>query len=370
MMTILYIATEITNSGGVNRTLSNKANYLTDTMKFQVHILSTNDETSTPFFDFSSQITFHFLPTKINSFPSFRRFKKDIQSSVTKINPDCVIITDNGIKGLFVRKWVPKNIPCIYELHADVDYFINHSYKGIKKHINRYFIKKNLPSFDKIILLKDDNLPDFVPKENQLIIPNPLPLQSSKHSQLNHRRAIAVGRIVALKGYHRMLKVWKEIILKYPDYMLDIYGASSDELDLTETIKALGLEKNVIIHPPVKNIQNKYLQADFLLHASYFEAFPMVFLEAMSCGLPIVCYSLTSLKLLIHNNNSLIGSTEKELVNYIFSLIENKNLQTKLAEGAINKANEYHINKIMPQWISLFENLTDNTLLTKKASKK
>ncbi|WP_277632600.1 glycosyltransferase [Avrilella dinanensis] len=360
MMTILYIATEVTNSGGVSRTLSNKINYLVEVMGYDIHILSTNDNTLTPFFDFSSKITIHYCPIRINNIFSFFTFKKYLKSSVKNINPDWVVVTDNGIKGLFIKKWIPKNIPCIYELHADADYFINHSYKGLKKHINRFLINRKLPLFDKIVLLKEDYLPEFFPKEKQMIIPNPLPFQPKEHSKLNNNRAIAVGRIVPLKGYERMLKVWKEVVQIYNDYILDIYGISTREIDIEKLIKSYGLENNVFVHNPTKNINEKYLKADFLLHTSYFEAFPMVFIEAMSYGLPIICFQLKNQNLLTHNQNALIASNERELADFITLFIENRNLQQELTEGAITKAEEYRIDKIMQQWKMLFDKRLEN----------
>src|SRR5690554_8137567 len=84
MKTILYITTEITNSGGVSRTLSNKINYLAEVMGYDIHILSTNDNTLHPFFDFSSKVTFHYCPVRVNSIYSFFKFKRSEERRVGK----------------------------------------------------------------------------------------------------------------------------------------------------------------------------------------------------------------------------------------------------------------------------------------------
>src|SRR5690606_35654155 len=151
MKTILYIASNITNSGGVSRVLSLKINYLVDKMNYNVHILSTNDKTSTPFFDFSSKVNFHYCPVRVNNISAFWNYKKYVQTTVNQINPDAIVVADNGIKSFFIKKWFPKNV-CIYELHSDFDYFVNHGYSGLKKRVNRFLIKKNLAFFDKIVL--------------------------------------------------------------------------------------------------------------------------------------------------------------------------------------------------------------------------
>src|SRR5690554_7183692 len=52
---------------------------------------------------FRSKVTFHYCPVRVNSIYSFFKFKKYIKSSVIKINPNGVVVADNGIKGLFIR---------------------------------------------------------------------------------------------------------------------------------------------------------------------------------------------------------------------------------------------------------------------------
>ena len=353
MKTILYIASNITNSGGVSRVLSLKTNYLVDKMNYSVHILSTNDETSTPFFDFSSKIIFHYCPVRVSNISAFWNYKKYIQATVNQINTDMIIVADNGIKSFFIKKWLPENI-CIYELHAEPSYFINGSYNGIKKYLNRFLIKSYLHLFDKIVLLDQSFSLDFIANEKRIVLPNPLTFDTETKSSLNNKKAIAVGRIVPLKGYERMLQAWKKVVTKYPEYVLEIYGENTTEYSLQELINRLDLEKHVQLIAPTLQIKKKYLQADFLLHASYSESFSMVFLEAMHCGLPIIGFDLENNNLAT-SQNVLFSVNETSYVKNVFEVIENKALANEMAKKGIKISEEYELSKIMNDWNDLFQ---------------
>ena len=58
-MKILYIAPDITDSGGIARVVSLKTNYLVTHLKYSINILSVNDCSSNRFYDFNTKIKWH-----------------------------------------------------------------------------------------------------------------------------------------------------------------------------------------------------------------------------------------------------------------------------------------------------------------------
>ena len=164
-MKILIIATNITNSGGVSKVTALKANYFSDELHYDVHIVSTNDKTQKPFYDFSKNVKFHFITTKSN-FLKLITFQSKLKQVIKSVSPDVIIVNDNGIKSMLVPNVVPKSIKCFYELHGDVEYFSELKAYKLKLSKLKKYAKKQLCKFDKIIALQSAERLDFIPKDS------------------------------------------------------------------------------------------------------------------------------------------------------------------------------------------------------------
>ena len=358
-MRLLYIATKISDSGGVSRVLSLKLNYLADVMENEVLIFSTNDASSETFFPFSSKIKIHYHAPSVNGITTLFSYKNAIQKQVRAFQPDCVVVADNGIKGLMIASWMPQNMPCVFELHASKNYFLTDGYQGWKKILHKQLVQLLLPSFDAIVTLQSNYRFNFISEKKQFVIANPVSFSTPLSGNLSHQKAIAVGRQVTLKGYERMLNVWKKVVAKHPTYQLEIYGAESEEISLEAILESLNLTQNVKIYQPVKQLMPQYLTSDFLVHASYSEAFPMVFLEAMQCGLPILYMDFGGIDFL-NENNSRGSADAQQFYASICDLIESPALRLKLGTQAKLTSDQYQLHKIMPQWVSLFKDVKNN----------
>ena len=92
---------------------------------------------------------------------------------------------------------------------------------------------------------------------------------------------------------------------------------------------------------------------------SRYEGFPMVLLEALSVGLPIISYNCPSGPAEIIENNDCgflveFNNTE-QLVARTIELINDERLRIEKGQFAYNKNKKFDKDAIMKQWIDLFK---------------
>jgi glycosyltransferase involved in cell wall biosynthesis len=360
-MKLLYIVPNINNEGGVARVLSIKANYLIEKWGYEVHILTQNKGFFPLFYSFNSNIIFHDLLLEGNFFQFFKSFSKGLKSKIKTIQPDIIVVCDNGLKAYAIPFILKNKLPLILEMHSSK--FIEE--REIKKTIFTKLLsnfvsvlKKNgIKKYDRFVVETSESISEWKVK-NAIVIPNPLWFTTEKFSTLESKKAIAVGRHTYEKGFDRMLQIWEKVVAKHPDWILEIYGKSNENIDLRELAKSLDISNNIVFYEAVQDIDEKYLEASFYLMTSRFEGFGMVLIEAMASGLPCIAYdcpcgprAIISQKedgFLIENGN------ESDYVRAIETLIENALLRRKMGNKAKLSSGKYNIDEIMQSWNQLF----------------
>lgn len=363
-MKLLYIVPNINNEGGVARVLSVKTNYLIERLGYEVHILTQNEGFSPLFYSFNSTIFYHDLLLKGSFFQFFNSFSKGLKSKIKTIQPDVIIVSDNGLKAYLIPFILNTNTPIIFECHSSkyieeikpTQYFTSTKIKILFKELAA-------KRFAKFVALSTESLKEWNVK-NGVVIPNPLWFEPTTFSDLKSKKVIAVGRHTYEKGLDRMLQIWKKVVAKYPNWKLEIYGKSTENGNLRLLAEDLNILNNFIFYEPVQNINEKYLDASFYLMTSRFEGFGMVLIEAMASGLPCIAYdcpcgprgiiSQNEDGFLIENGN------ESDFVKAIETLIENTTLRREMGKNAKLASEKYHIDAIMETWNQLFIGIKKN----------
>lgn len=103
-------------------------------------------------------------------------------------------------------------------------------------------------------------------------------------------RLIAIGRLDWQKNYETMLHVAAELKKRQVDFNLSILGTGSENYSssLFEMTKLLGVEDCVQWQGWQPNIEKWFAESDIFLHTAVDEACPLVLIEALLAGLPVV----------------------------------------------------------------------------------
>jgi len=95
-------------------------------------------------------------------------------------------------------------------------------------------------------------------------------------------------RLTEQKGITYLLRAMPEITRQYPDITLVIAGEGDVEKDLRKEAADLGVDKNTLFIGPRLDMPEVMKVLDLYVLPSLWEGLPMVLLEAMSAGCPIV----------------------------------------------------------------------------------
>jgi glycosyltransferase involved in cell wall biosynthesis len=364
-MKLLYIVPNINNAGGVARVLSIKANYLVEKLGYEVHLLTQNEGFSPLFYPFNSSIGFHDIQLKGTIFQFITSFVSGLRSTVQAIQPDIIVVCDNGLKAYAIPFILKNKIPLVLEMHSSR--FIEEKEKNsFSRFLSRFvfvFKANGIKKYDRFVVKTSESISEWNIK-NTIVIPNPLWFATEKSSDLDRKRVIAVGRHTYEKGFDRMLEIWKKVVAKHPDWLLEIYGKSNKNSDLKILAENLDIAKNVIFHEPVHAIKEKYLQASFYLMTSRFESFGMVLIEAMASGLPCVAYDCPCgpRAIIAQNKDGFLieNGNESDYVKAIATLIENATLRREMGKKAKLSSEKYNIDAIMQTWNQLFVGIKRN----------
>lgn len=196
-----------------------------------------------------------------------------------------------------------------------------------------------------------------------MVIPNAAMLVGNKYSDVTEKRVIAVGRLDYQKGFDRLIKAWKMVQRsgRFNDWKLDIFGQGEWKDMLNSMINDYGIAGTASIYAPTKQIGDEYAKSSMLVMSSNYEGFPMVMIEAMACGLPVVSFDFKCgpKDIIDDGKNGIIvhdGDIEG-LANAMMKLMDNLTLRRTMSENAKKVVDTYSEENVMKQWLDLFASL-------------
>ncbi|WP_272516420.1 MULTISPECIES: glycosyltransferase [unclassified Providencia] len=363
MKNIIYCIPGLHNAGGMENVLSLKVNFLSEKWGYNIKIVTyQNPNNSPPFFPINNCISIVNLSSK-GKYSNII----DIYKYVNKEKPD-YFISLGGPDILFISL-LSKKIKSILEWHfcynqpilesSETNNPIKKLLGYIRREKNIFFAKK----FNSLVILTNKDYPKWAKRNissiyviNNPILPNSIQIEEKEISKKDKIKFISAGRLEKQKSFLRMIEIFKNTKFNM-DWELNIYGTGSQHHLLTEKIKKYSLDKNIFIHSPIKNLQDAMIKSDFFILTSIYEGLPMVLLESISIGLPVIAFDCEtgpsdiikneSNGYLIENNNLIEYSKILEKL----SSIKNYN---EISYNAVISSKKFNIAFICNQWNSLF----------------
>jgi glycosyltransferase involved in cell wall biosynthesis len=193
------------------------------------------------------------------------------------------------------------------------------------------------------------------------IRPNTHPTKSRHDLGLPAGRYVfsTIGRLIKRKNIGDLLHIFKEIQISTPSVLL-IMG-DGPEKDFIETrIRDLRMEGAVRLLGNVSDEQKyEYLNAsDGYLSTAIHEGFGIVFLEAMECGLPVICYDRGGQRDFLKNGRTgyLVELGNKaEFASRVEGLSGSPSLRAEIRSHNKEYVKGFYIGSVAEKYLSIFQ---------------
>lgn len=377
-MKILYAVECVNLSGGYDRIIIEKANYFADHGQ-DVIITVASHALAKPYYPISDKvrlvdfnINFHqqyghnLLFRTCLYFILMRQYRQALKDLLYAERPD-IVITTLGREIDFITEIHDGSVK-IGESHIAKDYVRNlhlMEQRGfIYRIIANYWRKKidnKVKKLDALVLLTQHDANSWEGLTKTVVIPNSLPFYPSHGSSCENKQVIFVGRLNEQKGLEYLIDTWTKVNQKHPDWVLHMYGDGEQKQLLSQMIKEAELENVVIVHQPTQSIMEKYLECSMFLLTSRFEGLPMVLIEALACGLPIVSFDCPwgPADIIKNGEDGFLVEylNTDEAAQRVSLLIENPILRKDMGAKARINVQRYNREVVMKQWTDLFWSL-------------
>ena len=271
---------------------------------------------------------------------------------------DCVVITTRLTLNL-----------ALGTLRTDRQVAIGQEHNHLTPHLDlRADYADRYPALDALAVLTDVDaaayrtlLGDGCPV---VVVPNALPHGTAlRHSPLDTPVAVAAGALIRRKGFDLLIDAWRTVAAACPQWRLRIYGTGEERAALQARIERAGLTGVVSLEGFNRDMAARFDEASLFVLPSRREGMPMVVLEAMAAGLPVVAFDCPTgpAEQLDGGRSGVLVPVgdSAALADGILRVVTDPAEQRRLADAASERVRDFDVDATAARWEALFEELAD-----------
>ena len=255
-----------------------------------------------------------------------------------------------------LRKQLP-NTKLIGWLHNSYEALFGEKSRYIGTERKRHYVHQFKKLDNVVVLCLDDakRFQQYDQKFKPVVIYNPMTLKPGQKATGTSKRFLTVGRFTPLhKGIDLLIEAFHMFAEMETEWTLDIVGEGPEETKYKRLIHDYNLEDRIHIHPFTNQIQEYYSKAQVYVLSSRWEGMPLVLVEAMSHGLPIISSDLpVSQEIMGDFGLYFKNGNIKELAQRLEEATQ-LDWQAK-SEEALQIAQRFDVKQIIGQWKTMLE---------------
>lgn len=167
--------------------------------------------------------------------------------------------------------------------------------------------------------------------------------------------AIFFSRLVPEKGMFDLLEIWRLVTKRFPKAKLAIAAVTENPKfveKFLEMVSCYSLGENIVYLGPQDqdSIIGLVKASKLTIYPSIFDAFPLVVLESLACGTPVIAYDISAVKYNFIKCKAVLRCPIKDTLSIaknIISLLEDEDLRTKLSKEAKEYASNFDWKKVV-----------------------
>jgi glycosyltransferase involved in cell wall biosynthesis len=193
-------------------------------------------------------------------------------------------------------------------------------------------------------------------------IPNAVPTPSGPPSDVSNPVVIAAGRFTRQKGFDLLIPAFARVAREEPGWSLRICGRGPLGSALRHEVIESEASNSIYFPGLVSDMPRQMERASIFVLSSRWEGFPMVLIEAMSKGLPVVSFDCpTGPADIVEDgvNGFLVPKGDTDgLAAAILELVRDESKRRRFGAAAAERAQEYTLSAVRPRWDALLAELT------------
>lgn len=200
-------------------------------------------------------------------------------------------------------------------------------------------------------------------KNNVELVYNPVDIDRfASVPKMSHEEytLVSVGRLSIQKNQMLLLHAFEQSFLNNQSAQLFILGDGPLREKLEKYIQEKKLKDCVHLEGNVDNVEQYFARADVFVLSSNYEGLPLVILEAMAAGLPIISTNVGGVKDIVKNNGILVKPNAiGSLSNAMKELEANPDLRKQMSIDSRKNVVNYDVNIIADQYLTLYKKYAD-----------
>ncbi len=334
-MRIVYCIPATSNSGGMERVLTRKVNYLVG-QGHELIIITTDQKGAKPFFSLEGSVKQYDLGinydenngqgilAKLSAYPKKKRLHRQRLSELLGQLRADIVVSMFGEDATLLPQ-MKDGSRKVLEYHFSKLKRLQYGRTGLWRLVDILRTKldeRTVRPYDSFVVLTEEDAGYWGALPNIRVIPNPLPFVSEETSPCTSHKVIAVGRYDFQKNFSKLLD------------------------------------------KPTHQMKDVYQSASIYAMTSRYEGLPMVLIEAQHMGLPIVSFACPcGPKDVIHSGEDgyLISQGDDEgFLTALRRLMDSETERVRMGANARKASARYDVDAVMGQWLDLFSSLVPN----------